>query len=96
MNLVYIDVMRMVAPIETLDRHTYDFFLLGGFDAMWVNTSLKTIQGLQEKHKERYRVIPSHYERQPLYLYARVAAKQTLFKRDGDHARRPLVMCSQT
>lgn len=95
MSLVYIDVLRIVSPLEKLNEDLYNFYLLGGFDAMEVNLTIDSLRGLQDKQRERHAQVPIRYDRQPLYLYSnetRENLESKIFSRSGKYSHRPLVM----
>ena len=92
LSIVYIDVMRMVSPGDPLKDSEFDFYLLGGFDAMKVQTNVEAIHQLSERHKQRHIEIPKHFERQPLYAYSPDPIKPKLFSREDDAEDMPLVL----
>lgn len=95
MSLVYIDVLRIVSPLEKLNKDLYDFYLLGGFDAMKVDLTIDSLRGLQDMQRKRHATVPIRYDRQPLYLYSNETKKnlgETVFSRSGAYRHKPLVM----
>ena len=82
----------MVSLGEPLKDSQFDFYLLGCFDAMKVETDVEAIHQLSERHKQRHIQIPKHFERQPLYAYSPDSIMSALFSREGEAADMPLVL----
>lgn len=67
-KLLYLDILRMVIPGDTLDPSLFDYYVFGSFDAINVESiseSLANICSLQELHsisKQRRLKVPSHYD----------------------------------
>ena len=68
-QLIYLDFLRRVSPIQNENDETKpEFMLLGSFDALRVKFEACNLQTIKRLHETGHETVASIYDRQPMYL----------------------------
>lgn len=95
-QLIYLDFLRRVSPIQNVNDETKpEFMLLGSFDALRVKFEACNLQTIKRLHETGHETVASIYDRQPMYLFdygGSHESPQSIFSARDDFAHLPIII----